>query len=163
MHREGKLGKLGADSPWLQCRKGSLWWASRIGRRVHLYSGALTEPQQDSELFHVEWNSACKNLLLKAVFFQALVTKGILAHENAQGSFDEEAQSLWRKLKTCSPNFSGWLLWKHSGTIPHSLEIRNHHDNRCNPMTPHHLCRAQGGKESRPPAPAPSLLELPHL
>lgn len=61
------------------------------------------------------------------------------------------------KTKTCAQNFSGWLLWKHSGTVSHSLGIRNHHDNCCNPMTPHHLClQGTRGEEPRPPAPAPS-------
>lgn len=60
-------------------------------RRFRLYSGALTEPQQDSGPYHVDWTYACKNLLPKAVLFQELVTKDTLAHENAQGSFDEEA------------------------------------------------------------------------
>lgn len=93
-----------------------LWWASRTDERLYLCCGVLDGAQQDSGQHHVDLTSASKSLFLtKAVLFQGLVTRDILAHENAQlgnGSFDEEAQSLLRKLKTYSPNVSGWLLWK---------------------------------------------------
>lgn len=98
MHRKGKLDSYSEAG----------FWASQMGRRFHLYRGALTGPQQDFGLYHVDWASACKNLLPKAVLFQELVTKDTLAHKNAQRSFDEEAQSL-RKLKT-SPQISLGLL-----------------------------------------------------
>lgn len=94
--------------------------------------------------------------MVKAAFLQALVTKDIPAHEMLREVLMTKL-SLLRKLKTCAKNFSGGLLWKHSGAVSHSLGIRNHHDNCRNPMTPHHLC-VQGtrGEEPRPPAPAPS-------
>lgn len=84
----------------------------------------------------------------EAVSVQELVTIDIRAHESAWGSFGEEAPSLLRKQKTCSPNLSGQLLHKHSGPSPHSLGTRNHHSNLCNPRTPPtSVCRARGGRE----------------
>lgn len=62
-----------------------------------------------------------------------------------------------RKLKTCTQNFSGWPLWKHGGAVSHSLGIRNHHDNCCNPMTPHHLCLQGTRGRGAPPSSTSTL------
>lgn len=92
--------------------------------------------------------------MTKAVLFQGLGT--ISAHEKAHGNSDEEPQSWLRALKTCSPNFLGWLLWKHSGPVPHSLEIRNHHDTLLQPHNIPPPLSVGPREEGSPHPPAPS-------
>lgn len=140
----------------MQLVSGGLWWASRIGSSLHLSSGVLTGPQQDSELHHVDWTSPCNSLLQKSCFIPGLATKDVLAHEKALGDSDEEAQSLLRTLKTCAPNFSGWLLWKHNGPIPNSLAIRNHRDTLLQSHDTPAPLSAGHREEGSPHPPAPS-------